>query len=128
MNTRTTVPKGNFMSPEDRILPRAFVAAVLICFSARAQVQQAWVTHYNGPGTRIDSAYAMAVDSAGSVYVTGRSYSSDTGYDYATLKYDTDGNQLWAARYNGNSTSDDVAYALAVDDAGNVYVTGGSAG
>src|SRR5439155_96168 len=125
MNTRTTVPKGNFMSPEDSILPRAFVAAVLICFSARSQVQQAWVTHYNGPGTIGSAAVrAMAVDRKGNVSVTGVSGGPGTGTDYATIKYDVDGNQLWAARYSG--PSEDYANAIAADSAGNIYVTGES--
>src|SRR2546422_9988629 len=98
MNTRTTVPKGNFMSPEDRILPRAFVAAVLICFSAKAQDQQAWVTHYNGPGTIGGAAgRAMAVDRKGNVSVTGVSCCSGRGTDDATIKHRVECNQLCAA-------------------------------
>ncbi len=56
--------------------------------------------------------------------MTGGSYGSGT--DYATIKYSPDGNQLWVARYNGPWNKDDDAHALAVDNSGNVYVTGGS--
>ncbi len=60
--------------------------------------------------------------------MTGPSTGSGTGRDYATIKYDPDGNELWAARYDGSGSGFDRAYALAVDDSGNVFVTGESQG
>jgi hypothetical protein len=88
---------------------------------------QVWAARYNGPGNYSDSAYSLAVDGGGNVYVTGRSYGSGTGYDYATVKYNTSGNQAWVARYDG-PFNNDMAYSLAVDSGGNVYVTGESYG
>jgi uncharacterized delta-60 repeat protein len=87
-----------------------------------------WVAHYDGQENSDDSAYALAVDNPGNVYVTGISFGDSTDYDYATVKYGPDGNQLWAARYNGPDNSDDEAYDLAIDRSGNVYVTGVSFG
>jgi hypothetical protein len=85
-------------------------------------VYEAWVARYNGPGNGFDYALALAVDAQGNVYVTGYSWGSGT-QDYATIKYDPSGNQEWVARYDGRGR-DDQANALAVDDSGNVYVTG----
>jgi uncharacterized delta-60 repeat protein len=82
-----------------------------------------WVRRYDGGGNSYDYAYAMAVDGAGNVYVTGRSAVSGTQYDYATIKYDSAGDTLWVRRYGEAGTGDD-AYAIAVDGAANVYVTG----
>lgn len=84
----------------------------------------AWTRRYNGPGNDIDCPRGIAVDNSGNVYVTGYSYDSGTSLDYATIKYDLQGNQLWVQRYDGPGNGDDVAYAIALDNSGNVYVSG----
>src|SRR4029434_9895328 len=85
--------------------------------------QEQWVARYNGPGNSDDSANSIAIDSAGNVYVTGTSFGSGIDYDYATVKYDSFGQEQWVARYNGPGNSDDSANSIAIDSAGNVYVT-----
>ena len=63
-----------------------------------------WVARYNGPATVDDAASAIVVDSEGNVYVTGYSGGISTGRDdYATIKYDPNGNEVWVARYNGRA-------------------------
>jgi uncharacterized delta-60 repeat protein len=89
-------------------------------------IPQGWPIQYNGPSNKIDSANSMAIDKEGNVYVTGESTGSETGYDFATIKYDPDGNQLWVSRYNGPSNSDDRAPFIVIDNSGNIYVTGHS--
>lgn len=93
-----------------------------------ADGQQQWVARYNGPGNAEDVPVALELDSSGNVYVTGHSFGSGSGYDYATVKYDSAGQQKWVARYNGPGNGGDEAADLAVDNSGNVYVTGGSTG
>jgi uncharacterized delta-60 repeat protein len=93
-----------------------------------AQVTREWVATFNGPGNGEDIARSVAVDVAGNVYVTGQSQGAGTGLDYATIKYNAAGVQLWAARYNGPGNNEDAAKALVIDDAGNVYITGRSIG
>ncbi|MGH7495311.1 MAG: SBBP repeat-containing protein [bacterium] len=83
-----------------------------------------WVSRYNGPGNADDVVCALSGDDTGNVYVTGYSYGSGTGADYATVKYNSAGAEQWVSRLNGPGNLDDVAHALAVDDSGNVYVTG----
>jgi len=54
--------------------------------------------------------------------VTG--YSQGVGLDIATVKYNASGTQQWVARYDGPAHSSDIAYSIALDNAGNVYVAG----
>ena len=90
--------------------------------------QEQWVARYNGPANRHDAARAITLDSSGNVYVTGSSEAEVSGTDYATVKYNSDGQEQWVVRYNGAGNFDDDAYAIAVDGSGNVYVTGRSWG
>jgi hypothetical protein len=103
-----------------------FILGIIIPSAADAEPVEEWVARYNGPGNYFDVARAIAVDSSsGNVYVTGFSYGSGTGSDYATVAYDSDGNELWVARYNGPGNHFDYAWDIAVDpSSGNVYVTG----
>ena len=88
--------------------------------------QQQWIAQYNGGVSFDDGATAIAVDASGNVYVTGHSGSLSS--DYATIKYDSSGQQQWVARYNGPGNGDDYPVAVAVDALGDVYVTGSSPG
>ena len=90
------------------------------------QVTEEWVERYSGPGWLGASAQAIVVDGSGYVYVTGSSDGGQNSYfDYTTLKYNSDGIEIWEARYStSNSFSHDAAVDLAVDKSGNVYVTG----
>jgi len=107
----------------------AFLFLLLLVKPAFAEyVDTAWVRTYDGPANDYDVVNAVAVDDSGNIYVTGFSIGSDTYYDYATIKYNSYGNVIWVRRYDGPGNDYDMAKAIAVDEAGNVYVTGGSEG
>ncbi len=88
-------------------------------------------------GTDYDYGFGIAVDGAGNSYVTGYFYDSVTfspdeanettltsaGFaDIFVAKYAPDGALLWAKRAGG--TDYDYGLSIAVDGAGNSYVTG----
>jgi Secretion system C-terminal sorting domain/Beta-propeller repeat len=91
---------------------------------------QQWVSYYTGPANGFEQAYGIALDNTNGVYVTGYSPSVITPfvhYEYATIKYDTSGQEQWTARYGGNSSllyEPNVAQAVVVDNSDNVYITG----
>jgi WD40 repeat protein len=90
-----------------------------------------WVKRYNGPGNGADGGYSVAVSPAGgTVFVTGTSWASRTGYDCTTVAYRAaTGAQAWARRYNGPGNGDDAGAWVAVSPAGGrVFVTGHSGG
>lgn len=87
-----------------------------------------WTNRYNGPANDSDTASAIAVDGSGNVFVSGQSPGLGSDYDYATIKYSGTGVPVWTNRYNGPWYGADQVQALAVDDSGNVFVTGSSYG
>jgi hypothetical protein len=87
---------------------------------------QLWIKQFSTIAN--DQGSGIAVDAAGNIYVTGYTYSDIAGtgnaglYDVFIAKYDTSGNQLWIKQFGTADT--DRAYDIAVDAAGNSYVTG----
>ena len=88
----------------------------------------AWVRRYNGPGNGSDGANRIAIDEDGNAYVTGASSGIGSSSDFATIKYYPNGDTAWVRTYNGTGNSNDWANAIAVDNLGNIYVTGPSWG
>ncbi|MBK8383700.1 MAG: SBBP repeat-containing protein [Ignavibacteria bacterium] len=85
---------------------------------------QQWVSLYNGTGNDFDIATSIKSDVNGNVYVAGYSYGSGTQEDFATVKYNSNGDQQWAEIFNGDADSSDIAASLAIDQSGNIYTSG----
>jgi uncharacterized delta-60 repeat protein len=96
----------------------------IITLKYNAEGSREWIAPYDGPGNSEEFAVDLTIDHVGSIYITGYSARSNSGFDYATIKYSPEGIEEWIARYDGFENSDDYATALDVDDFGNVYVTG----
>ena len=101
-----------------------------------ARMNRSWGTHWTltGGGWHNDSALSVAVDPKGNAYVTGIFWGSlalpgwsplkaKGGYqDGFLIKVDRHGNVVWIRRFGG--TWWDEGHGVALDPAGNVYVTG----
>jgi uncharacterized delta-60 repeat protein len=96
-----------------------------------ASGNQLWLANYDGANTINDFCTAMTIDASGNVYVTGSSamyIGQLIDSNYATIKYNTSGQQQWVALYNGPNNSIDVSRSVSVDNDGNTYITGTSRG
>jgi Beta-propeller repeat len=88
-----------------------------------------WI-HQTGSAA-IDQATGVAVDSAGNAYISGRTMGSLGGpiagfADALVAKYDASGTMLWTRQFGTRSI--DEGFAVAVDSAGNAYITGRTSG
>ena len=74
-------------------------------------------------GTGDDQGYGVAVDSSGDVYVVGQTTSAGAGnFDILIAKYNASGTIQWQRILGG--TDREEGKGIAVDNSGNVYVTG----
>jgi hypothetical protein len=105
----------------------ADIFLLIITSVVATQVGMEWEAWY-ARSAADDQAKSIAVDNAGNNYVTGSSVNGVYYEDYVTAKYVADGTELWVARFNGPGNNEDIPSAMAVDDSGNVYVTGRSNG
>jgi len=84
----------------------------------------AWRVSKDGNGGT-DSATAVAVDSNDDVIVTGYVWDGIAYNDIYTAKYAAaDGSLIWEHTYDGDVNGHDYPTAVAIDDLGNVFVTG----
>jgi uncharacterized delta-60 repeat protein len=87
-----------------------------------------WAIAYNGNGNDEDQATFLKMDSLENIYVLGRSRGAGTNYDFALVKYNSEGALLGSARYNGPGNGADYPSRMALDNNGRVYITGAVTG
>src|SRR5437764_11653492 len=114
----------------------AFSPAVVLTISFSSAIATAQPSPFRwavqAGGTFDDFSRGIAVDASGNSYVTGSFHdlavfgdvtlTSTGGYDIFVAKYDSTGKVLWANQAGG-SNFDDHGLAIALDGAGNCYVT-----
>lgn len=87
-----------------------------------------WVSNFGDKGGDVNfssaKGNAVTTDSYGNSYVTGYTYEAATLNDIVTIKYNSQGDTLWARSYNGTANRNDEGTGIYVDAYGNVYVVG----
>lgn len=110
----------------------AYTDAFLVKFNGSGV--RLWATYYGGAGT--EAAYSVATDGMANVYMAGETVGgtgvASSGSHQATygggswdaflVKFNASGARQWATYYGGSG--DEVAYSVATDGTGNVYMTG----
>jgi len=91
-----------------------------------------WLWAVKAGGADTDTGYGIAVDGTGNAWVTGmfqgtatfgsQTHTSSGEEDVFAIKLDSSGNWLWAVKAGGINV--DSGYGIAVNGAGNAYVTG----
>lgn len=97
--------------------------------------ERLWVTYYGGIG--VDHGSSIQFDSDGNLFIVGLTDSDDFPledagtffqddfggeYDVCILKFDSDGNRLWATYYGGDDR--DIAKSSTIDLDGNLTLVG----
>lgn len=97
-----------------------------------------WSTYYGG--TNVDMGLSLAVDTAGYLYMAGRTNSQTgiatigshqetkagnvSGYDAFVVKFDTGGTVIWGTYFGGNFNEGGNGFGIAADKFDNIYIAG----
>ena len=105
-------------------------------FAAKVDPDGNWLWAARAGGTEADSSRGIAIDGAGNAWLTGHftgsaafgalTLNSSGSEDVFAAKLDSSGNWLWAVRAGGVYW--DYGNCIALDGAGNAYLTGQFAG
>lgn len=86
--------------------------------------KQLWSKSYAGKYGSMDEPDAMTVDINGNILITAKSYNKHGSYDFLTLKYDDNGNNVWVRSYENSADTSYIPVSIAADKSGNIFVTG----
>jgi hypothetical protein len=109
-----------------------FYFLFFLMLSARAQSSRAWATYYGSSG--IDQSWDVATDLSGNVYMAGFTQAASNiasggfqntysgGCDAFLVKFDPNGNRIWATYYGG--ACQEWGLSVTTDLNGNVFLAG----
>jgi hypothetical protein len=100
-----------------------FILQFIISNLYSQPVIEEWVRRYPDTVNGWGAGNAITVDNKGYVYVTGTIVISNL-MKYGTIKYSENGQVMWTRIYEGTNSGGRQPYAIAVDEKGNVFVTG----
>lgn len=110
----------------NRYIKRSVAFFLFIGFQAisHAQVSPRWVSKFDGTGDYSDKINCLLPDGAGNFYLAGYTVKTGQNRDYMLLKTNSTGDTIWMRTYNGPGNGADEILAMALDNTGNIGVTG----
>lgn len=94
-----------------------------------------WGTYFGGNSNDAQTSFAMCIDAANNLYLTGNTQSSNMpttagihqpshagNQDAFIAKWSMQGNLVWCTYYGGSAA--DLPFGIATDTIGNIYLTG----
>jgi hypothetical protein len=109
-------PNGGGIDGSPGALEDAFVSK----FDANGELL--WTRQSSRPGR--DMGHDVAIDATGNIYTTGTARILNSDWVATVTKYDASGMELWAKELALHSAVATEAKGVAVDDLGNVFITG----
>ena len=97
-----------------------------VCYDTSGSFE--WAADYYGPSGRWNLPWDIVTDEYSNVYVCAQSENLAGDHDFAVIKYDSAGTELWVARYDGPGHYNDTPFNLVIDREGSVYAFGNSYG
>jgi len=83
-----------------------------------------WSTDYYIEYLPITYPAKIVTNNTGDVFVSGTGGDISTREEFVTIKYDSLGQEQWISTHNGQGSYDSSPEAMAVDQYGNLYITG----
>jgi hypothetical protein len=87
---------------------------------------QQWAQIFNDTLDGNDEGKAIVLDPSANVYVTGYDSTAINSTDYYTIRYNSSGTEQWNIRADGEAHMKDKATNIAIDQAGDIIVSGES--
>lgn len=112
---------SNILAAGQEVSSDTTISCTIIKYNPQGVVQ--WVSRYNS-SNYLKHITAITISAGDNVCIAGWVERADTGDDWFTIRYNTEGIEQWISQYDGPGTSDDLARCIDIDDFGNVYVTG----
>lgn len=96
--------------------------SVFIILPVFSQVNILWETRFDN-NSNDDYSEDIALDNSGNTYVVGTSFNG-TQFNVVTIKYDSDGNEVWNETHDGPASGLDEAVGIVLDGNNDVIIAG----